>query len=129
MATTEKLISSLIQQTKDGKLNWDYLSNFRKLETITMNILEEFTEYSLDENDTDPDLSFFTKYKTGFFILLNTIPEILLIALPTIDARVHKPLNSFSEHQAELLRLTNLAVKQHPNIEDFVEDFLNDLEG
>jgi len=41
MATTEKLISSLIQQTKNGKLNWDYLSNYHKLETIATDILED----------------------------------------------------------------------------------------
>ena len=127
MATTKKLISSLIQQTKNGKLNWDYLSNYHKLETIATDILEDFSEYALDENDVDSDLSFYTEYKTGFFILLNVNLEILLIALPTIDARVHKPLNTDYEHQAELLRLQNLAVKQHPNVEDFVEDFINDL--
>ena len=48
MATTEKLISSLIQQTKNGKLNWDYLSNYHKLETIATDILEDFSEYALD---------------------------------------------------------------------------------
>lgn len=129
MATTEKLISSLIQQTKDGNLYWDYLSNLHKLEMIAASILEEFTEYDLDEDDVDSDLSFYTKYKTGFFILLNIKPEILLIALPTIDAHIRKPLNTDYEHQSELLRLTNLAVKQHPNVEDFVEDFINDFQS
>ena len=70
--------------------------------------------------------SFGEQYKDGYFVLLNVEPKILLFAFPTLDARVKAPLNAQYQFQTELVRLSNLASRQHPNVEDFIDEFLAD---
>ena len=81
--------------------------------------------HSLIQRTKDKKL-LYAEYKDGYFVLLNVEPEILLIAFPTLDARVKSPLNSQYQFQTELVRLSNLAARQHPNVEDFIDEFLAD---
>lgn len=120
----EAVIAGLIQKTKEKKLYWDYIFTNSAIANISLEICE------LKRNEIDDSLSFYAKYKDGYFVLINISPEIFLIALPTKDAYryVNAPLNPNLDHQSDLLRLTNLAVRQHPNIEDFIDDFLSDHE-
>lgn len=126
MANVENLIHSLIQRTKDKKLLWEYLAGFQKLKDLSIHVATANSDYFLDPNHFDMDLSFYAEYKDGYFVLLNVEPEILLIAFPTLDARVKSPLNSQYQFQTELVRLSNLAARQHPNVEDFIDEFLAD---
>ena len=125
MANVENLIHSLIQRTKDKKLLWEYLAGFPKLKDLSIHVATANSDYFLDPNHFDMDLSFYAEYKDGYFVLLNVEPEIL-IAFPTLDARVKSPLNSQYQFQTELVRLSNLAARQHPNVEDFIDEFLAD---
>lgn len=126
MANVENLIHSLIQRTKDKKILWEYLAGFPKLKDLSIHVATANSDYFLDPNHFDMDLSFYAEYKDGYFVLLNVEPEILLIAFPTLDARVKSPLNSQYQFQTELVRLSNLAARQHPNVEDFIDEFLAD---
>lgn len=126
MANVENLIHSLIQRTKDKKILWEYLAGFPKLKDLSIHVATANSDYFLDPNDFDMDFSFYAEYKDGYFVLLNVEPEILLIAFPTLDARVKSPLNSQYQFQTELVRLSNLAARQHPNVEDFIDEFLAD---
>ena len=126
MANVENLIHSLIQRTKDKKLLWEYLAGFPKLKDLSIHVATANSDYFLDPNHFDMDLSFYAEFYDGYFVLLNVEPEILLIAFPTLDARVKSPLNSQYQFQTELVRLSNLAARQHPNVEDFIDEFLAD---
>lgn len=126
MANIEKLIHSLIQRTKDKKILWEYLAEFPKLKDLSNHVATANSDYFLDPNHFDIDLSFYAEYKNGYFVLLNIEPEILLIAFPTLDAHVKAPLNAQYQFQTELVRLSNLAARQHPNVEDFIDEFLAD---
>lgn len=126
MANVENLIHSLIQRTKDKKILWEYLAGFPKLKDLSIHVATANSDYFLDPNHFDMDLSFYAEYKDGYFVLLNVEPEILLIAFPTLDARVKSPLNAQYQFQTELVRLSNLAARQHPNVEDFIDEFLAD---
>ena len=126
MANVENLIHSLIQRTKDKKLLWEYLAGFQKLKDLSIHVATANSYYFLDPNDFDMDFSFYAEYKDGYFVLLNVEPKILLFAFPTLDARVKAPLNAQYQFQTELVRLSNLASRQHPNVEDFIDEFLAD---
>ena len=126
MANIENLIHSLIQRTKDKKFLWEYLVGFPKLKNLSTHIATVNSDYFLDPNHFDMDLSFYAEYKDGYFVLLNVEPEILLFAFPTLDAHVKAPLNAQYQFQTELVRLSNLASRQHPNVEDFIDEFLAD---
>lgn len=126
MANVENLIHSLIQRTKDKKLLWEYLAGFPKLKDLSIHVATANSDYFLDPNDFDMDFSFYAEYKDGYFVLLNVEPKILLFAFPTLDARVKAPLNAQYQFQTELVRLSNLAARQHPNVEDFIDEFLAD---
>lgn len=121
----EAVIASLILKTKENKLYWDYIFTNSDI----ANISSEICDLRIDE--IDEGLSFYTKYRDGYFVLINCSPEIFLIAFPTEDAYryVNEPLNPDLDYQSDLLRLTNLAVKQHPNVEDFIDAFLLDSEN
>ena len=110
MANVENLIHSLIQRTKDKKLLWEYLAGFPKLKDLSIHVATANSDYFLDPNHFDMDLSFYAEYKDGYFVLLNVEPEILLIAFPTLDARVKSPLNSQYQFQTELVRLSNFCL-------------------
>lgn len=126
MANVENLIHSLIQRTKDKKILWEYLAGFPKLKDLSIHVATANSDYFLDPNDFDMDFSFYAEYKDGYFVLLNVEPKILLFAFPTLDARVKAPLNAQYQFQTELVRLSNLAARQHPNVEDFIDEFLAD---
>ena len=126
MANVENLIHSLIQRTKDKKLLWEYLAGFQKLKDLSIHVATANSDYFLDPNDFDMDFSFYAEYKDGYFVLINVEPKILLFAFPTLDARVKAPLNAQYQFQTELVRLSNLASRQHPNVEDFIDEFLAD---
>ncbi len=127
---TKDVIEALIQKTKEKKIYWNYLITKSDLIHISLEICKS-ASMQIDEG-----LSFYTKYKNGFFVLINTPckkganldPQIYLIALLPTD--FHRPagslLNPDLDYQSSLLRLTNLAVRQHPNVEDFIDDFLSD---
>ncbi len=122
MLPTTQLISALISKTKNKKIYWEYLSKFPKLELIIHNIINE---NDLDIDFFEEDSSFYIQYKNGFFALISSPSGTFLFALPAIDAKVKAPLNSCFDYQSDLVRLVNLAIKQHPNLEDFIDDFLN----
>ena len=126
MANVENLIHSLIQRTKDKKILWEYLAGFPKLKDLSIHVATANSDYFLDPNDFDMDFSFYAEYKDGYFVLLNVEQKILLFAFPTMDARVKAPLNAQYQFQTELVRLSNLASRQHPNVEDFIDEFLAD---
>ena len=125
MTYIEKLLPVLINKTKDKKLSWEYIVSFPKLKNMAIHLVDS-DDFLFNLEIFDEDSSFYAQYKNGYFVLLNTDSAAYLLAFPTIDAKVNKALNDRYSHQSDLKRLTNLAIKQHPNVEDFIDEFLAD---
>ncbi len=123
MQSTSKVIEKLIYLTKQNSINWEYLDSTNLIE-----IVSECTNYR--DYQMDLKKSFYCKFGTGFFVLLKSSeayydPSIFLITIPSISSKDTVALNNSNEEQDTLLRLLNLAIKQHPSTEDFLDEFMN----
>ena len=119
---TKLIIDKIINLTK-ANLKWHYLDTDRSIDSIANEIL---VDYVIDDNS-----SFFCQVDSGYFALVqpeldepDDMPILFLIAVPGSDARDIRILNSYLEHQQDLLRLQNLVKKQYPNVDDFLDSFL-----
>lgn len=122
MINTIKIINKLIQGTKDNKFKWSYLPINNKLSSVC---------FQLVYGDLNYNSSFVLKINNGYFALCDTVDsDIYLIIIPSLDSKdiqcINEGESGFLEYQQELLRLQNLVKKQFPNVEDFLEEFMDD---
>lgn len=126
MASTFAVIEKLISLTKDS-LKWEYIDENKAILSKCNALLEKFDTIVKNK-------SFYTQFGSGYFVILsvdsidgsiNGVFDLYLVAIPSLSGRDITMLNYSSEAQMELQRLLNLAIKQHPNTEDFLEDFMN----
>lgn len=126
MASTFAVIEKLISLTKD-RLKWEYIDENKAILSKCNTLLEKIDTIVKNK-------SFYTQFGSGYFVILSVdsfdnsidgVFELYLVAIPSLSARDITLLNSFNEAQMELQRLLNLAIKQHPNTEDFLEEFMN----
>jgi hypothetical protein len=124
MNMLQNVIEKLITETKNKNLKWFYLNEFELLDDKSSSLITAVTTYILDNS------SFYVKIKDGYFVLCeDNYNDLYLITFPSIDSRDFKCLNDTGNglaYQQELLRLQNLIKKQFPNVDDFLDDFLND---
>ncbi|CAB1242527.1 conserved hypothetical protein [Clostridiaceae bacterium BL-3] len=122
MISVEKIISKLIIQTKSNKIKWFYLSENADVIDICENI---------SPNDLNYNSSFSLEINSGYFVLCEDVfKNIYLIIIPSLDSKDIQCINKNEDrnltHQQELLRLQNLVKKQFPNVEDFLQEFMDD---
>lgn len=123
MTSVGRVIDKLIEQTKLNKIKWFYLSENEEL-------FEICSKFKYDEN-LNPDSSFAFKINDGYFTLCEGAEhDLLFIIVPSLDSRDIQCINTGNDYipkfQQELLRLQNLIKKQFPNVEDFIEKFMDE---
>ena len=133
-----KIADKLIQWSKENKLDWNYLEDDNALLKM---VDSRLCDYIVERSD-----SFYCNIGKGFFVLasvkyryldeLNLFtdnnrrtvamepPALFLISIPALNSRDHGCLNKYDEHQGVLLRLQNIAKRQYPNTEDFINEFM-----
>lgn len=115
-----QVIEKLTDLTKKGDLTWNYLSEHLDLSKRSLSLTD-----SIEFNES---ASFYASSGTGYFVLLEcsiNIPELYLIAYPSLDSKDIQSLNIYNQCQKELLRLQNLVKKNFPNVDDFLNNFLS----
>ena len=122
MINAMKIINKLIQETKENKLKWAYLPVDNKLSSVC---------FELVYGDLNYNSSFVLKVNNGYFALCDTVDtDIYLIIVPSLDSKDIQCINENEAgnlmYQQELLRLQNLVKKQFPNVEDFLQEFMDD---
>lgn len=120
MTNIQSVIEKLIAETKNTNLKWNYLSEL----SILLRKSAELIGYEVIDNT-----SFYVQIKDGYFVLYEDVfQNLYLITYPTIDSKDYQCLNRTPNmilNQQDLLRLQNLIKKQFPNVDDFLDEFIN----
>ncbi|GAA0735609.1 hypothetical protein [Clostridium oceanicum] len=127
MISVEKIINKLIFGTKSNKYKWFYLSDKgRSIVDICDNFV---TYYDYQQNTLNTSDSFILNFNEGYLALCeDSYSNLLLIVIPSLDSKDIQCINNYlaPDFQQELLRLQNLIKKQFPNVEDFLNEFMDE---
>lgn len=125
-----KVIAKIINQTKEGKIAWEYLDKKAEIYqgmrwTTTRTQFDSFLGLKEKECiDFNRENSFYTKI-SGTYIVLKSYdnnPVDLYIIPYTFKKVIKMSSSNYGEH---ITRLFNLVNSQFPDAKDFIDDFLD----
>ena len=125
----QPLISTLLELTRNDKIHWKYLDDDEPLEGLVHGV------YNEEDMSTEifSGLCFIAPYKQGFFAVTEIIDvfgggprKISLAIIPALDSRSSSTADS---PQSDLVRLHNLIKSKFPNVDTFIDEFLDEFKG